>query len=104
MSDAPDPLGGYHIPFEAIPYTEADVQGLLVDSVNVLAGVSSTLLGTLPLLVIDFASSALKLEQQPHRILFVAPPETLRQFRSLVNQSVAAALKAAAKKGGTSWA
>lgn len=106
MSDdqLPPDVGGYSIPFETFTIVGRDVQGVLVDSCNVTAGVSSSPLGLLPVLLVDFASSALTLEQQPPRLMFIAPPQILRDFRSLVNQAVAAALKAASEKGGTPWA
>lgn len=99
---SPDnPLGEWNLPFESITGSQVDTDGLIVDSVNITAAVTDSPVGVLPVLLLDFASS----HAGPlPRLMFVASPQVLRDLRSLVNQSVAAALNATAKRKGTPWA
>lgn len=96
-----DPVGGWNLPFERIGETQADVEALVCDSVSITAAVSDTPLGPLPVLLFDFSSSH---DGPLPRLMFITTPDVLRNVRSLVNQSVAAALDATAKRKGKPWA
>ena len=96
-----NPLGEWNLPFEPGDGRQVSTEGLIVDSVNITAAVSDTPLGPLPVLLFDWTSSR---SGPLDRLMFFATPEVLRDFRSLVNQAVASALDATAKrKGGKPW-
>lgn len=99
---SPDnPLGEWNLPFEQGDGKTVSTDGLIVDSVNVTAAALDSPLGVLPVLLFDWTSSR---HGPLDRLMFVATPQVLRDFRSLVNQSVAAALAATAKRNGKPWA
>lgn len=88
-------LGEWELPYEAVTAgTTADVAGLLVDSVDVIAATYDSPIGRLPMLVLGFKSSALPLEAQPPSLMFVGTPDVLRSVRQLLNQSIDGAIAA----------
>lgn len=89
-----NPLGRWELPYEGVERTDATVDGLLVDSVDITAGVTQTEVGELPILIFAFKSSALPPQQQPPRLLFIGDANVMQSLRRLVDSSVAGAIRA----------
>lgn len=95
--------GGWDLPYEEIPDgpIDLDLAGLPMDGLTVRAAVQNfpEPIGTLPILVFDFTSSAMPDQPLPP-IVLVGPPDVLLRVAQLVRKSTTSAIRAASKMTG----
>lgn len=92
-----NPLGEWNLPYEGVPgeMQSVTITSIIVDSVDVLAAVSDTPRGRLPVLVFDFHSSALPADRQPSRVTFIGTPDVIANLATLVTGACSGAIRAA---------
>lgn len=91
-----NPTGRWEVPYEAVTEpVEAEIWSIQCDALSVTAGVADTPLGRLPVIVFDFASSALPREDHPPRITFIGSIDGVRAIRKLIGGACNGAIRAA---------